>query len=143
MLSSAVLISRKPMRSLVYVYHMTCGITKYACGLALHRLSDRIFTYTWPAYMYMYKLVRTYKKTCNSHQTLFPRRGVGSGDETTFLFGNDRYMVMVVIALLTVHVPYVQVHVQVNKHTMGLSPHQPRICFGENTNCFLECMHSA
>ena len=38
MLSSAVLISRKPMRSLVYICHMTCGITKYVCGLALHRI---------------------------------------------------------------------------------------------------------
>ena len=44
MLSSAVLVSHKPMRSLVYICHMTCGITKG--GLALRRVSDRIFTYT-------------------------------------------------------------------------------------------------
>ena len=30
------------MRLLVYICHMTCGITKYVCGLALRRLSDRI-----------------------------------------------------------------------------------------------------
>ena len=56
-LSSAVLISRKPMRSLVYVCHMTCGITKCMCS----------FT----------------KKPSIGYQTLFPRRGVGSGDKTT------------------------------------------------------------
>ena len=33
------------------------------------------------------------------------------------LFGNDRYMAMVVISLLTVHVA----HVQVNKHTIASS----------------------
>ena len=49
-LSSAVLISRKPMTSQVYVCHMTCDITKYVCGLAQCHLGDYIFTYTWPAY---------------------------------------------------------------------------------------------
>ena len=29
-----------------YICHITCGITKYMCGLALCRLSDRIFTFT-------------------------------------------------------------------------------------------------
>ena len=59
-----VLILCMPMRSLVYVCHMTCGITKYVYGIALCHLSNRIFTYT--------EIL---------HQTLFPHRVVGSGDE--------------------------------------------------------------
>ena len=29
---------------------------------------------------------RLLKESCNSHQTLFPRRGVGSGDETSYRY---------------------------------------------------------
>ena len=57
------------MRLPVCVCHMICGITKYACGLVLRRLSDRKFTYMWPAYWC----------ASPSPQALFPRRGVGFG----------------------------------------------------------------
>ena len=80
----------KSVRTLGYLWHYK------VCVRVRVRLSAAPLK-AKPPYIHVYVaciLVRRYKKSCNSHQTLFPRRGVGSGNETIFhqtlLFSSKR-----------------------------------------------------